>query len=459
MPKRKKKSSTKTVVATVAGIFAAGSILGIVMDDEETVDSAEDSLDSSYTETLSEEETTEFLSTAPLTSPLTEEPDPAEPTFLDIDVSVQSEQAMADDLKALGLFKGVSNTDYALDRAPTRIEAVVMLLRTLGRETEVLNAGYSHPFTDVPEWADAYIGYAYETGLAQGVSETEFGNGNASAAMYLTLVLRSLGYSDADGRDFTWQDPYTLASEIGVLHDRVDTENFMRGDVVMISHAALSAKPNGSDAPLAQQLIDDGLFTMNEFNDIYYTIEEVYVPEPDVIETLVLPENTVTEELPARAPTVQPESVPEPVVQPEPVPEEEPAVTEPIYVEPVPEPVWTEPVQTVTIVHDDSSMTPELIEQLEGIAVFWAPTGDKTHLKSTCRSFKDGQIFHFAGTLEEAQTVRTEGWCKWCAKHLYGTDNSVFYADGNSYATAKVLASSYTYNDYLNGIPYSAFND
>ena len=448
MPKRKKKSSTKTVVATVAGIFAAGSILGVVMDDEETVDPAEDSLDSSYTETLSEEETTEFLSADPLTPPSSEEPEPAEPTFLDIDVSVQSEQAMADDLKALGLFKGVSDTDYALDRAPTRIEAVVMLLRTLGKEAEVLNAGYAHPFTDVPEWANPYIGYAYATGLSQGVSETEFGSGNASAAMYLTLVLRSLGYSDADGRDFTWNDPYTLASEIGVLHERVDLENFLRGDVVTISHAALSVKPNGSDEPLARQLIDAEMFTMDEFNDIYYTIEELYVPETDVIETLVVPE-----------PVVEPEPAPEPIVQPVPEPEQTVEPEIPVVEEPVPEPVWTEPVQTVTIVHEDSSMTQELIEQLEGIAVFWAPTGDKTHLKSTCRSFKDGQIFHFAGTLEEAQTVRTEGWCKWCAEHLYGKDNSVFYANGNKSATAENLASSYTYNDYLNGIPASAFND
>ncbi len=386
------------------------------------------------------------------------------PEFPDIDVSVQSEKAMADDLKSLGLFKGVSDTDYALDRAPTRIEAVVMLLRTLGKETEVLNAGYSHPFTDVPEWANAYIGYAYETGLSQGVSETEFGSGNASAAMYLTLVLRSLGYSDVDGRDFTWNDPYTLASEIGILAERVDTENFMRGDVVTISHAALSAKANGSDEPLAQQLIDAELFTMEEFNDIYYTIEELYVPETDVIETLVVPE-PIVEPVPEPEQTIEPEipvvEEPAPIVWDEwnTVPEEDNAVSEPVYVEPAPEPVWTEPVQTITIVHEDSSMTQELIEQLEGIAVFWAPTGQKTHLSPQCSSFKKGLISHFAGTLEQAQTVRTEGWCKNCAEILFGKSNDTFYARGNSYATTDNLASSYTYNDYLNGIPSSAFDD
>lgn len=348
MPNYKKKSSAKTAVATIAGIFAAGSILGAVIDDPEPVDPVDDSLDSSYTETLPEEETLQSLSSDPLDPPLTED---LEPSFPDIDVSVQSEQAMADDLKALGLFKGVSDTDYALDRAPTRIEAVVMLLRVLGKETEVLNAGYSHPFTDVPEWANAYIGYAYETGLAQGVSETEFGSGNASAAMYLTLVLRSLGYSDADGRDFTWDDPYTLASEIGVLHERVDTENFMRGDVVTISHAALSAKPNGSDEPFSRQLIDTNLFTAEEFSDIYYTIEEIYVPEPEIIETLLVPEPTddvIEEVLPTTEliaePTPEPvtEPVPEAIAEPVPEPVAEP-VPEPVI---EPEPVWTAPVYT-----------------------------------------------------------------------------------------------------------------
>ncbi|MBR5312202.1 MAG: hypothetical protein IKU40_04895 [Clostridia bacterium] len=72
-----------------------------------------------------------------------------------------------------------------------------------------------------------------------------------------------------------------------------------------ISHAALSANPNGSDEPLARQLIDAELFTMEEFNDIYYTIEELYVPETDVIETLVVPE-PVVEPVPEPEQTIEP---------------------------------------------------------------------------------------------------------------------------------------------------------
>ena len=92
------------------------------------------------------------------------------------------EQELATDLKSLSLFKGVSDTDFDLDRAPTRTEAVVMLIRVLGKEAEALNGSWSHPFTDVSPWADKYVGYAYEKGLAKGVSETQFGSGNATAA-------------------------------------------------------------------------------------------------------------------------------------------------------------------------------------------------------------------------------------------------------------------------------------
>ena len=55
---------------------------------------------------------------------------------------------------------------------------------------------------------------------------------------------------------------------------------------------------------------------------------------------------------------------------------------------------------------------------LENVAVFWTPSDGKIHLDPACRAF--GTVC-FAGTLEEAQSVRTAGWCLWCAEHLAGT--------------------------------------
>jgi len=179
---------------------------------------------------------------------------------------VSYEETLAADLKELGLFKGVSETNFNLGRAPSRLEAIVMLVRVLGKEQEALNGTWKHPFTDVPKWANQYVGYAYENGLANGVTPTTFGTSDSDAKTYLTFVLRALGYSDKNGEDFTWSSPYALASEVGILSDRVDLDNFWRADVVLVSYAALPVTLKDSSQTLAEKLIAAGAFTREQFN-------------------------------------------------------------------------------------------------------------------------------------------------------------------------------------------------
>ena len=88
---------------------------------------------------------------------------------------VNAEETMASHLKELKLFKGVSEVDFDLSRKPSRVEALVMLIRVLGKENEALNGQFNHPFTDVPQWADKYVGYAYNNKLTNGISSTQFG--------------------------------------------------------------------------------------------------------------------------------------------------------------------------------------------------------------------------------------------------------------------------------------------
>jgi hypothetical protein len=172
---------------------------------------------------------------------------------------VSFEESLAADLKEMGLFQGVSDTDFALGRAPTRTEALVMLIRLLGKEDTALNGTWTHPFTDVASWADKYVGYAYENGLTNGISATQFGTGDASAAMYVTFVLRALGYSDTDGEDFTWNNPFDLATEIGIIPDGTDLDNFLRADVVRVSYAALKAMLKNTSTSLAISLFGSDL--------------------------------------------------------------------------------------------------------------------------------------------------------------------------------------------------------
>lgn len=176
-----------------------------------------------------------------------------------------TEQAYAESLKELGLFQGVSENDFDLERAPTRVEALVMLIRVLGKESSALDGSWRHPFKDVPAWADAYVGYAYATRLTNGISPTEFGGGNATASTYLTFMLRALGYSDTAGADFSWDNPFDLAKTCGILTESVDTESFLRADAASISFNALSAKLKGEDKTLAQKLIDKGVFTSEQY--------------------------------------------------------------------------------------------------------------------------------------------------------------------------------------------------
>jgi len=192
------------------------------------------------------------------------------------DINVAEKKAHV--LKKLGLFKGVSETDFDLDRAPTRVEAMVMMIRTLGKEAEALEMGGKHPFTDVPDWADKYIGYAYEKGLTKGVSATSFGTDNASSDMYLTFVLRALGYNDSAG-DFSWDAPDLLAKAVGILPDDVDTVNFLRSDVVLVSWASLEANLKGSSQSLAFKLIEEGVFKKEDYGN---AIDYVNESKPEI---------------------------------------------------------------------------------------------------------------------------------------------------------------------------------
>ena len=179
---------------------------------------------------------------------------------------LQFEENIATELKKLNLFKGVSETDFALRKIPTRIEALVIMLRLMGKESEILAGAYTHPFTDVPSWANNYVGYAYENGLTKGISASKFGTDNATDVQFLTFVLRAMGYSDSNG-DFTWDNPYKLAEELGVLDCSVTTgKGFLRADCASISYNALSAKLKDNSGTLADKLIADGVFTKSAYD-------------------------------------------------------------------------------------------------------------------------------------------------------------------------------------------------
>lgn len=171
-------------------------------------------------------------------------------------------EAAAEQLREWGMFHGTER-GLELDRAPTRAEALVMLVRLLGKEEEARQTpGLAHPFTDVPAWADPVVAYAYQNGLASGVSATQFGaNQPVTVAQYCTFVLRALGYDDGAG-DFRWREAPLFIEQLGlggsVQYGRFD-EPFLRGHVADISYHALSLEVKGQGVTLFEKLAEEGV--------------------------------------------------------------------------------------------------------------------------------------------------------------------------------------------------------
>ena len=132
--------------------------------------------------------------------------------------------AMAAALKTISLFRG-SDTGYGegfdLEKAPTRMEALIMLIRLLGEESEALTCTAYQPFADVPDWAEPYAAYAYAKGYTNGVEPTMFGTTmSASAEMYTEFLLRALRYSSTAQTDIS--NAPERAYFAGVLTSGVD---------------------------------------------------------------------------------------------------------------------------------------------------------------------------------------------------------------------------------------------
>ncbi len=174
-----------------------------------------------------------------------------------------AQQNTAEALKSLNLFRG-SDKGFELDRAPTRMEAIIMLVRLLGKESAIygdeLGNPYVHPFTDAPAWQDAneYLGYAYVTGLTNGKTATTFDpDAPASLREVMTLTLRALGYVDTDEAKI-WDIWETKAAEIGLAADK--NGEFTRGDAVMLYWNALYCKMNGAEQKLHEKLAEEWVF-------------------------------------------------------------------------------------------------------------------------------------------------------------------------------------------------------
>ena len=177
-----------------------------------------------------------------------------------VTASASDYDAVAEDLAAIGVFRGTSD-GFELDRAPTRSEAAIMLVRLYGAE-DTARAAYeagelTMPFTDVGATAAPYVAYLYENGIVNGTSATTYGAANAcSAQNYAAFLLRALGYQD--GTDFQYADALTFAQEKGFYDPMMFSGTFLRDDLAAVTYQALGTDLKDGSTYLLKSLIDSG---------------------------------------------------------------------------------------------------------------------------------------------------------------------------------------------------------
>lgn len=200
-------------------------------------------------------------------------------------------------MEQIRLIQGVGKredgtTDFGLDRQVTRMQAVLVVIRLLGKGAEAAAYPKTHPFTDVPNWADSYVSYAYDKGITKGVSATRFGTADKmGAAGYLTFMLRILGYKDKNyvygdyegyySSEFTAKLPWALASYCGILPTQVDKTDFLRSDLIDVTCATLYAHMKDSSLQLKDKLINEGVFTKAQFDAAFPQDPFAYYREID----------------------------------------------------------------------------------------------------------------------------------------------------------------------------------
>jgi len=166
-------------------------------------------------------------------------------------------------LKSLNVLRGDKRGNLMLDKVAERVEGAAMLVRLLGAEEYAMSSALSHPFTDVPDWANPYIGYLYQNGLTNGIGNNLYGSRELiDEKQYLTFLLRALGYSDKDGRDFTWDTVGRAAVEAGLIKPGEEAfigSQLKRERMSQLSWRAMFLNHRDRNKPLLVCLYEQGM--------------------------------------------------------------------------------------------------------------------------------------------------------------------------------------------------------
>lgn len=225
----------------------------------------------------------------------------------------------AEKLKLLGVFQG-TDLGFELDREPTRLEGLVIMLRLLGEEENAKKHIITEEvFEDVPQWGKPYVYYAYSKGITKGVIANRFEpDTSLQSKAFLTYALRAMSYRDGTdaAADFVWDQPELLAMSKRIVNEEQlavwSMYPFYRRDAVRVAYAALNADMKDGQQ-LAEVLINRGVFTKEKAMVAELSLkEEKKVEQPSESKIIKLSNKTETaSQVPQNTP--HPSELPEPV--------------------------------------------------------------------------------------------------------------------------------------------------
>lgn len=132
--------------------------------------------------------------------------------------------AAVERLTELGIVSGYSDGSYWPDATLTRAEFAKLVICMIDKETEAISTGYASSFSDVGqgEWYVPYVNYAANTGIVTGYADGSFGpDKSISYAEAATIILRILGYSEADVGGYWPNNYFNAANSMRLAGDAV----------------------------------------------------------------------------------------------------------------------------------------------------------------------------------------------------------------------------------------------
>ncbi len=155
-----------------------------------------------------------------------------------------------------------------------RFEAVVFIVRMMGKEEHVKFNADAYKYTDFSDvdseqWYAPYIGYCHAQGVLSGEQSDKFSpESNVSEKMFLKMVLLLMGYTY--NSDFNMTDIYKKAYDIGIVTDTAyktraaDNTKYKKSDIANVLYNALGKEKKGTKVKLIQNLIYENIITKEE---------------------------------------------------------------------------------------------------------------------------------------------------------------------------------------------------